>query len=231
MTAAISPAPGVSRLLWPIWLLVGLTCLPEILLTLADHGIIGSTRWRSLAYQNGAFWAGLLQGWRPNYAAQPVTMFLTYAGLHAGPLHLAGNMAGLIWLGRIMLPDLGLWRFVLLYLGATVGGAMLFGLLSDSPAPMVGASGALFGLAGAWMVQEGRRDLRPMAEGGRGARAAWIWVGQMLGLMTAVNFASWVLQDGQLAWQTHLGGAVAGIGLAVLFVAPHRDGPHRAGGG
>jgi rhomboid protease GluP len=211
------PRAQDSGRLWPLWVLVGLTCLPEIVLTLADQGLLGSVRWRSLAYQNGAFWAGLLQGWRPNYAAQPVTMFLSYAVLHAGPAHLAGNMLGLVWLGRILLPGLGLWRFLLLYLGAAVGGAGLFGLMSTSPAPMVGASGALFGLAGAWIVQEGRLDLRPLTEGGRGARTAWLWVGQMLGLLMAVNLASWLLQDGQLAWQTHLGGAIAGVGLALLM--------------
>lgn len=219
------PGPSLARngRLWPLWLLVSVTCLPEIVLTLADHGIVGTLRWRSLAYQYGAFWAGLLHGWRPNYALQPVSMFLSYAVLHAGPVHLAGNMLGLVWLGRFLLPALGVWRFLLLYLGTAIGGAGVFGLMSASPAPMVGASGALFGLAGAWLVQEWRLDLRPLAEGGRGVRAAWLWAGQILGLLTAVNLASWVLQDGRLAWQTHLGGAVAGIGLALILGRPDRQ--------
>jgi rhomboid protease GluP len=163
------PRAQDSGRLWSLWVLVGLTCLPEIVLTLADQGLLGSVRWRSLAYQNGAFWAGLLQGWRPNYAAQPVTMFLSYAVLHAGPAHLGRQHArGWSGSGGSCCRGSGSGRFLLLYLGAAVGGAGLFGLMSTSPAPMVGASGALFGLAGAWIVQEGRLDLRPLTEGGAG---------------------------------------------------------------
>ena len=40
--------------------LIVLLCLPEIVLFLSDHAVLGSPRWRLLAYQYGAFWAGLL---------------------------------------------------------------------------------------------------------------------------------------------------------------------------
>lgn len=206
-----------ARYLWPLWLLMALTCVPEIVFLMADYGIWGSTRWRSLAYQNGAFWPGLLRNWSPNYPAQPLTMFISYAGLHAGPAHLIGNMIALGWLGQILHPVLGVWRFLALYIGTAIGGAGLFGIMSTSPSPMVGASGALFGLAGAWMVQEWRHDLRPMADGGRGVRATWIWLGQIFAILLAVNVMSWFLQDGHLAWQTHLGGWLVGIIIAMIL--------------
>lgn len=217
------PQQAAHRL-WSLWLLVALTCLPEIVFLMADYGIWGSTRWRSLAYQNGAFWPGLLRNWSPNYSAQPVTMFISYAGLHAGPAHLIGNMVALVWLGQILHPVLGVWRFMTLYVGTAIGGAALFGLMSTSPAPMVGASGALFGLAGAWMVQEWRQDLRPMADGGRGARATWIWLGQIFAILLAVNLMSWFLQDGHLAWETHLGGWLLGVIMALgLGIRPAKQ--------
>ena len=40
--------------------LIGLTSLVELTLLAADYGLVGTTRWRALAYQYGAFWAGLL---------------------------------------------------------------------------------------------------------------------------------------------------------------------------
>ena len=138
------PAPRIAP---AVLALIILTCLPELILLAADYGIIGSARWRPLAYQYGAFWAGIWHGWTPNYAAQAWTMSLTYALLHGGPGHLAGNMATLLGLGRIVVDRAGQSRFLLLYLISTLGGALAFGLMTISPSPMVGASGALFGLA------------------------------------------------------------------------------------
>lgn len=195
--------------------LIALCCLIELLLVLADHGLIGTPRWRPLAYQYGAFWAGLLHGWRPNYASQPAAMFLTHAFLHAGPSHLIGNMLALMFLAPMVLDRQGPGRFALVYLATTLGGGAAFGLLSRSPAPMVGASGALFGLAAAVLVwrwkddrQSPRGRLRALAE----------LLGGMAGL-AAINFAAWWLQGGLLAWQTHLGGAVAGAAMAALLPA------------
>lgn len=205
-------------------LLIGmicLICLPEITLLLADYGLIGSPRWRLLAYQYGAFWAGLLQGWQPNYAAQPGLMFVTYGFLHTGPVHLLGNMLGLGWLGARIIDRWGGWRFIGIYLASLLGGAAGFGVLTQSPAPMIGASGAVFGLAAAWMVGEGQD--RRGTEGTTGATfwpglwpALWPALGLTL-MLIGFNLASWILQNGQLAWETHLGGFLAGLIMALLI--------------
>lgn len=219
MTAPVPPDPPQARrprpALWhPVLVaLIAICVLIEAVLVLADHGLIGSARWRPLAYQYGAFWAGLLHGWRPNFAAQPVSMFFTYAFLHAGTVHLIGNMLALALLGPPVLERQGPWRFALVYLAAVLGGAATFGLLTRSPAPMVGASGALFGLAGAllvWRWQDQRHA------GLARARGLADLAGGLLGL-TAINLGTWWLQSGQLAWQTHMGGALAGALVAGLL--------------
>ena len=72
--------PHRPRLWLPLPLLVvflGLPALIELLLIAGDLGWLPLRGVRSLAYQNGAFWAGLLDNWRPNYAALPGLMFLT----------------------------------------------------------------------------------------------------------------------------------------------------------
>lgn len=193
--------------------LIGVCVLVEVVLQGADWGLWGGRHWRAMAYGYGAFWAGILHGWRPNYPGQGLTMFVTYAFLHGGARHLVGNMLVLWVLGRPAEDRLGARRFGLLYLGAMLGGGAGFGLLATSPAPMVGASGAIFGLAGAWVVW-GWRDRRAAGWRGWQAFAPALWA--VLGL-AAINLVMWVLLSGHLAWETHLGGALAGMALAATM--------------
>lgn len=214
--------PSLSlRLYWPIWIVAILSCVPEIILQLSDAGFLGQIFWRPLAYQYGGFWSGLLRDWQPNYAAQPWTMFGTYAVLHAGASHLAGNLAVLVWLGPVLCRRLGAWPFMAIYLVSIVGGAAAFGLLSASNAPMVGASGALFGLAGAWVVTEYRATLRRGDTPGTALRHTAI----LCLMLVVLNVVTWFIEDGVLAWQTHLGGFLTGAGLAFLGTAKSAPAP------
>lgn len=182
--------------------LMGLSVVLELVLVAADFGWIGSTRWRGLVYQNGAFWAGLLYDWRPNYAAQPWAMFLSYAFLHDGLGHLAGNMLTLAVLGPLVQARAGQGVFLAIYFLSAIGGAAGFALLSGSPQPVVGASGALFGLAGALLFRDW--------SGRRGAgRSPWP-VACMILFLIALNVGMWWMLDGVLAWETHLAGFVTG---------------------
>ncbi|MEL6914723.1 MAG: rhomboid family intramembrane serine protease [Pseudomonadota bacterium] len=184
-----------------VWWLGGVCVVVEALLLASDLGLLGSPLWRSYAYQNGAFWPGLLGGWEPNYAAQPLMMFVTYAFLHGGPWHLAGNMITLLLLGRV-LSNLGLRPLLALYVISALGGAALFAAFSTTPQPMVGASGALFGMVGAWQHRDFARD----AASGPGR-----WrLAHALGVLVLLNLVLWVAFAGALAWQAHLGGFIAG---------------------
>lgn len=193
-------------------LLVGLIfvcAVIECLLTLADKGIVGTAQLRRYAYEFGGFWPGLLRNWQPNYPQQPYTMFLSYGFLHGGFLHMGINMITLWSLGRVVLDRVGIRGFVVLYLAALLGGAMAFGALADTLRPMVGASGALFGLAGgvlAWNYVD-RFNLREK-----------LWpVARAVGLLILMNVVMWWALDGQLAWETHLGGFLSGWTFALLI--------------
>ena len=184
----------------------GICILIELGLQAADLGLVGSPLWRSLAYQNGAFWPGLLWGWQPNYAAQPVLMFASHAFLHGGLLHLVGNMLALASLGRIAAGHVGPGGFALIYGLSVLGGAVAFGLLALGPQPMVGASGALFGLAGAWQYWE--------YAGARPGRDRLWHLARVIAGLILLNLVLWLAFSGALAWQTHLGGFVAGWAVA-----------------
>lgn len=186
----------------PVWILLILSTGIEALLLLNDFRVIGPPRGRDTLLELGAFWPGLLDNWRPNFAAQPVTMFVTYALLHGGPLHLAMNMITLYSLGRAVTERVGALGFVLIYVASALGGAIVYAVLTLTGAPMVGASGALFGLAGAILAWywEDERD----------TRRAIISVGRVVLVLVAINVVLYFALSGRLAWETHLGGFLFG---------------------
>lgn len=194
------------------WLILA-NCLVEAGLLAADLGWVGSLYWRSWTYDNFAFFAPLLWDWQANYALQPLTMFVTYSFLHGGLLHLAVNMIALGSFGPEIARQIGAKRFLLAYLLCAIGGALVFALLAPaSPVPMVGASGALFGLLGLW-IGWGYLERRHYGEG-LGA----IW--RALAVLVAYNLVFWLLLSGRLAWETHLGGFVTGWGIALVLGRP-----------
>lgn len=184
-------------------------------LVLADRGLVGSVRWRAIAYQNGAFWVGLLFGWAPNYPSQPVAMFVTHAFLHSNLGHLLGNVAALVWLGRTLGERCGPGRFAVIYAIVVIGGGVGFAFLARQTAPMVGASGAVMGLVAVWIVWDAREALEIGVR--RGIVAGEIAL--RTALILAANVASFVALDGVLAWETHLGGFLAGLVAALAIPA------------
>ena len=190
--------------LWPLWALCLVLAGIEAVLLGADWGLWGQINWRNLAYYYGAFWGGLWQGWQANYPGQGVVMLLSYGLLHAGLWHLVFNMVTLVSLGRVALERFGTVGFWRVYGAAQIGGAVCFGALFPSNAPMVGASGALFGLAGALIWDHWDAQSR------RWALLLW----PSLGLL-ALNVVMYWSMDGQLAWQTHLGGFLSGVAVAL----------------
>lgn len=193
--------------------------LVELLLFGADAGLFGTPSWRAWAYEHGAFWGLLLRGGTPLFAAQPVTMFVTYAFLHGGLLHLALNMIALYAFGRAIIDRVGETRFLWGYFLSAIGGALLFGLLGGPDTPMVGASGALFGLLGMWVCW----DFLDLRHYGESTRRIW----RVLFYLVLYNLAFWLLLAGRLAWEAHLGGFVAGWCVALWFGRPTGPGRRR----
>ncbi|MEM8615694.1 MAG: rhomboid family intramembrane serine protease [Pseudomonadota bacterium] len=181
----------------------------EMVLLANDFGLLFSDRMRRLAYEYGGFWPGLLSDWPSNFQGQPYAMFFSYSFLHGGSLHLIVNMVTLWSLGCAVLDRVGVIGFFLLYGGSVLGGATGYALLAPGLQPMVGASGALFGLAAgllAWMYVDRftrHQGLLPVA--------------QAVMLLVVLNLVLWWAMQGQLAWQTHLGGFISGWIMALLI--------------
>lgn len=203
---ALDQKPPVSRL---VLALIVMCVLVEAILQAGDFGLLGIPRFRQSVYEYGGFWAGLLGNWTANFALQPYTMFLTYGFLHSGLVHLAVNMITLWSLGHRVTDRIGPLAFVLLYAASIMGGAGGYALLSDNFRPMVGASGALFGLAGAILAWEyvDRFTTRDR-----------LWpVARAVLFLLALNVVLYYAMDRLLAWQAHLGGFVVGWVMAMLI--------------
>lgn len=186
-----------------LWVIVGVMTGIEVVLSLSTSGLIGSANLRWPAFALGAFWQTVLSGATPPvYPGQPVLMFLTHAFLHGGLTHLALNSVILLSLGKFVSFHVGATKTVLVLFLSAVAGAACFGLISSSNAPMIGASGAVFGLIGLWQAMEYRMrreselSLQPV-------------VLAFLGLIAA-NIVFFVILSGGLAWEAHLGGWIAG---------------------
>ena len=193
------PAPVVLAI-------VAICTVPELLFLLAETPFLGEGGLRRTALIHGAFWPRLLIDWAPVWPGQPAAMFVTYAFLHGGIMHLLFNMLVLVHLSREAVPRIGQKGFLLAYAVTAAGGALAFLALSDAPGPMVGASGAVFGFFGMsqyWDWQRRRAS-------GASLRPFW---NLMLGLVL-MNVALFFLVGGFLAWQAHLGGYVAGFLIA-----------------
>ena len=196
--------------------IIAICTLVEGVLLAADLGVIDVPRLRALAYQNGGFWVGLLGTWRPNYPAQPYLMFVTYAFLHGGLIHLLVNMMTLYSLGRLVISRVGQKRFLLLYAISALGGALGFAALSSMLRPMVGASGALFGLVGAWIAWD-YIDRFTFSE-------PLLPVLRPIFILIVLNVVLYYAMGGHLAWETHLGGFLAGFFGAFLVDPRSRAG-------
>jgi rhomboid protease GluP len=192
-----------------VGILIAVCAAVEAVLSLSDLGLLGDGRLRPEAYAWGGFWPGLLQGWQPNFPGQAVAMFFTYGFLHGGPVHLVVNMITLWSLGTAVEARVGPRGLAILYGASLVGGAGGFGLIAETFRPMVGASGALFGLAGgllAWNYVD------------RFTQREGLWpVARVVLFLVAMNVAMWWALDGQLAWETHLGGFIVGWIVALLI--------------
>ncbi len=191
-------------------------CVIEGMLSLSDRGITTPENLRSIAYFSGAFWPGLLENWKPNYAAQPYVMFISHSFLHTGLMHLAVNMIALWMLGRIVAQRVGQGGLVFLYIVSTLGGGLGFSLLADNVQPMVGASGALFGLLGAvltWNFEDSREDREALRDFAKDVT-----------FLLLLNLIYWWAMDGHLAWEAHVGGLLAGCAGAILLrrITPDR---------
>lgn len=198
---AVAVAGGRSRVVpW----IAGITAVVYLLQMVDQYalgGALGVQSWLMLyaPYLYPSL-TGTFEPWR----------LLTVALVHSGLWHVGLNMLSLWMIGRILEPVIGSSRFLVLYLLSAFGGSVAVALLSFTT-PVVGASGAIFGLLGALLVI-GRRlggDIRGIL--------VVLGINLLLGFLPGFN----------VSWQGHVGGLITG--LVVGLVLARTSGRSRRG--
>ncbi|MFD7707984.1 rhomboid family intramembrane serine protease [Streptomyces sp. NPDC059785] len=121
--------------------------------------------------------------------------------------HILFNMLSLWWIGGPLEAALGRARYLTLYFVSGLAGSALTYLLAEPGQATLGASGAIFGLFGATAVLLRRLnyDMRPVLA--------------LLAINLIFTFGGW----GNIAWQAHIGGLVAGVVVGYAMVHAPRE--------
>jgi membrane associated rhomboid family serine protease len=128
---------------------------------------------------------------------------VTSGFLHASLVHIGFNMLLLFFLGRLLEPALGTTRFLVLYFASVLAGS-LGALILEPNSLGIGASGAIFGLAGATFI----------IARGRGMEALASQIGFLIIFNLVFSFSSPRISIG-----AHIGGLIGGVICALAIVA------------
>jgi membrane associated rhomboid family serine protease len=158
---------------------------------------------------------------------QPLLTMITAMFIHGGWLHIGGNMLFLWIFGDNIEDALGHLRYLLFYLVCGIAASLAHGLLNiDSVQPAVGASGAIAGVLGAYIVLFPRAVVHviigfifiPLP------LPAFVLIGFWIVIQIFYGWASLGVDTaaGGVAYFAHIGGFVAGAALVHVFILGRR---------
>ncbi|RFA17239.1 hypothetical protein B7R21_00425 [Subtercola boreus] len=179
--------------------IMAVTVFVFILQAIPGLGVTGALQFAGAYVQPGAGYSVGFEPWR----------MITYALVHtpfaiSSPftiLHILFNMYSLYIFGRILEPMIGRWRFLALYVISAVGGALSVDLLNGPGQPVIGASGAIFGLMAAFFII---------------ARKLGGNTSQLI-VLVVLNLAIGFIIPG-ISWQAHIGGLIAGGLVGLIYI-------------
>jgi len=162
-----------------------------------------------------------------------ISHLFTSMFLHGSWMHLLGNMWFLWLFGNNIEDSMTRPRFVIFYLMCGLAAALLQTFVQPaSPLPMVGASGAISGVMGAYLILYPRVRVYTLLPLGVFFTTVALPAWAMLLYWMLLQFVGGLTQiggEGGVAFWAHVGGFVAGIVLVKLFVRSDRVSMHRAG--
>lgn len=219
--------------------LVGVMTLIEAALLLwPDAALpVAGQSLRAVVFSYGAFQPQAFLAWLAGEGGVGAALTLiTHQFLHGGLLHLGFNMAALLALGFQVEKSAGARRFLALFLLTGVAGALaqlgwelgaveIVGSAWALHISLVGASGAIFGLLGALIVQQARALARVAPERRKMSPGAYLRMSSVG--VVAINLLL-ELSGGFIAGAAHLGGFALGLALSPLFLRDPGEPPAQA---
>ncbi len=164
----------------------------------------------------------------PGQFPPPLVTVFTSMFMHGGLLHAGGNMLYLWIFGNNVEDTLGHGRFLVFYLLSGVAAAVVQTVMNpDSAIPMIGASGAVSGVLGAYLLLFPYATILTLVTFGFFFRFVHIPAVVVLGFWIVLQFISGYLsasaaalgrgEGGGVAWFAHIGGFLAGMVLLFLM--------------
>jgi membrane associated rhomboid family serine protease len=163
----------------------------------------------------------------PDDFPSPLLTIFTAMFLHGGLLHVGGNMLYLWIFGDNVEDAMGHGRFLVFYLASGLAAAVAQTVVAPrSPIPMIGASGAVSGVLGAYLVLFPYASILTIVMFGFFVRFVqipamivlgfWIVLQVLNGYLT-VSVSTGGAETGGVAWFAHIGGFLAGMVLLFLL--------------
>ena len=165
------------------------------------------------------------------YAGTPTPYFITLFSsmfLHAGWLHILGNMVFLFVFGIHVERSMGGVRFLIFYLICGLGAnALEIATSAGSNLPGLGASGAISGVLAGYLVLYPTSHVKTLIPVGfffwTARLPAWVFIGFWFVLQVVEGVMSLsTVSSGGVAYSAHVGGFVTGLVLVKLFAHPQR---------
>lgn len=177
-------------------------------------------RIEAMFFTYGAIPFELMQGVKLGEDSVPIfaTLF-TSMFIHGGFFHLGGNMLYLWIFGNNIEDAMGRWRFIFFYLLCGIIAAYSHAYFdANSKIPMIGASGAVSGVLGAYIILFPRARVLTVIPLGIFFPIMKIRAIYILGFwFVAQSFNAFLGAKGGVAWFAHVGGFVAGMVLIFFF--------------
>ena len=194
-----------------------------VLIFLAQLGL-SATELRDFTYSYGlipSVLMGIDQLPSDLFKISPIGTIFTSMFMHGGWMHLIGNMLYLWIFADNIEDDLGTLNFIIFYFFCGIGAAMSQVLMDiNSQIPMIGASGAIGGVLGAYLINYPNARVLVLIPFGFFSQLLKIRSLYVLGFWFILQFINSFLSSssgGGVAYAAHIGGFITGIILILFF--------------
>ncbi|MGB0658720.1 MAG: rhomboid family intramembrane serine protease [Mangrovicoccus sp.] len=207
--AAINPLPPVVIALAVV--IFGI----EMLFTLGSSGSFmgdGGLGWRQYALENYAFYAMAVDWMLENSRFPPdlLIRFVTYPLLHLSLMHAVFVCVFILAMGKMVGEAFGNISVLIVFWGASIGGALVYGLVSSESFPLVGGFPGVYGLIGGFTFIMWVRQ--------RALGQSQMQAFRLIGILLLVQLLFGVVLGGRNDWIADVAGFVTGFGLSFMLV-------------
>lgn len=197
--------------------------IANVIVFLYEVSLGSDLRW--FIYENGVIPA-VVTSFEPIPITERFVPFLTSMFLHGDWFHIIGNMLFLYIFGDNVEDRMGHFKYLLFYVLTAFGAAILqIGMNMNSQVPMIGASGAISGVLGAYLLYFPHARVLTLIPIFIFVQLIYIPSTIFIGLWFVMQFMSGVMtidagqNAGGIAFWAHVGGFIAGLLIARYFVS------------